>query len=311
MGGEKSKEIGDYGEKIVGKLLNLIGWEAYLHPVEIPCHNASFHKTKQGAPKKDHGLDFLFRYKCPLVVDVQKTVSISAKYPNNYSTGKNNLGKYISELGNTIHCLMFDKDIGQFSISTEISRIEHVGLLFYITHDDDKNMNFLDTITQIRHTDKIEYKPIYVIDNKIATFLFSSVKDAQQYFSNKKIRFAYSNTEQNIGDIDGRLNGTILPIEFLTSGLLPVQVDNNEGKHLVLYSLEAFSEDSFESLFYFACKFTSGWAQSVTLKFYDYNERTHKNIISKVLSMKQEEQLTNKTKVENFSNLDFKDMEND
>ena len=64
MGGEKSKEIGEYGEKIVGKMLDLMGWGSCLHPVEVPCHNTSFHKSKKGAPKKDHGLDFLFKYKC-------------------------------------------------------------------------------------------------------------------------------------------------------------------------------------------------------------------------------------------------------
>lgn len=310
MGGEKSKEIGEYGEKIVGKILELMGWENCQHPVEVPCHNTSFHKTKQGAPKKDHGLDFLFRYKCPLVVDVQKTVSISAKYRDKYSTTNNTLKNYITELGNTIHCLTFDKVIGKKNIYPELSRIEYVGLIFYITHDDDKNTDFLSTIPQIRNTDKIEYKPIYVIDNRIITFLYSSIMDAQQYFTDKKVRFAYSNTEQNIGAIDGMLNGTILPIEYLTSGLLPVQVEDNNGKRLVLYTLESFSKDSFEALFYFACKFTSSWAKSVTIKFYDYNERNHKNIVSEILSMKQQEQLSNKTEIEKFTILDFKDMEN-
>ena len=46
------------------------------------------------------------------------------------------------------------------------------------------------------------------------------------------------------------------------------------------------------------------------IKFYDYNERNHKNIVSEVLAMKQQEQLSNKTEIEKFTILDFKDMEN-
>lgn len=311
MSGEKSKETGEYGEKIVTKLLKLMGWAFPLHPVDVPCHRTDLHRTPNNKDKKNHGLDFLYRYECPLCLDTQKTVSISAKYMDSYTKNPaSKLKKFISELGNTMHCLTLDSELGKFKINKTIRNIEHVGLLVYLTHNDDFTQNLFESITPFRNTDKISYKPIYVIDNHIATFLYSSILDAKQYFSDDLIKFAYSNTEQNVGGIGMTSAGSLLPIEFVTSGLLPIQINNTNGKQLCLYVLDNFSKENFQSLFYFACKYTNGWATAITIKFFDYNERLHKNIVANVLSENQLEILSRKTIVEKFSIQDFKNLEN-
>lgn len=308
MSGEVSKENGEYGEKIVQKFLELIGWGNNEHPVTVTCHSPN-HKTKGGNQKKDHGLDFLFRYSCPLKSNIQKTIAISAKYYSAYPKDPSSKTKeFIFDLGSTMYCLSKDKTLGQKKIDKFSNRIEFEGLLFYLTQEDASNYSILDKLKSFRKTDKDFYYPIHLIDNSCISFIYSSLKELKSRYNDNYL-YSYFTSSQNVGDtVD--LTGKIMPVEYINSGILPFQVQDKDGKTLVLYVKSNFSEENFASLVDFSIKYTNSWASKVMIYFPDYKEREHKNIISSVLSTFHKNETEKIISVMNYTYQDFRQLEN-
>jgi hypothetical protein len=79
--GEKSKSIGEKGEKIVENFLRLIGWNnpqpnrtlTCLHPVEHKSKSANNSRTT-------HGIDFFYANKSHLKINTLDNIVISVKF---------------------------------------------------------------------------------------------------------------------------------------------------------------------------------------------------------------------------------------
>src|SRR5688572_5101993 len=98
--GEKSRFIGEVGEDVVEKVLNLIGW----HPVpniEIACSDKSHNR-------KTHDIDRFTTYRCPLENDVAIDVAVSIKYNDITSGLKSEFIRYGESLVRAFSC--FKKD---------------------------------------------------------------------------------------------------------------------------------------------------------------------------------------------------------
>ena len=184
MSGERSKSSGEFGEKIVGELLKLIGWGSADFNPSIDCID-----TNHNRKSKKHGLDFIFSLESPLINHLQDDVLISVKhnaekYPD-YPTTK--LKEYIFDLATSMECFPYDQKYSDLRVTNNIHEKDLSGVIFWISSKDEPEKDIIKEINNFRNTEKVDYGPIYLVDNNRANFLYRSIK----YTKNKYVLFAY------------------------------------------------------------------------------------------------------------------------
>lgn len=308
MAGEKSKEIGEYGEKVILRLLEYFGWTPILKNLDIECIRPELHKRKL----KKHGIDYIKHYRCPLQSDTQKTIIISAKYYKDYPANPTlKVKEFLLDIGSAMFCIKPNSEYGRKKIDKSIKDLQLRGLLFYLNHDEGFEDSILDKIDQFRVSKEIHsFEPIYIIDNKRATFFYSIVEYIRRNFKEKAVQFAYAETEYNLDSFNNTSSGSLMPLEYIVSDLIPMRVDiDDERKALLLFTNNPFSKESFARLVGFCKSFTNGWNSKTVILFSDYRELKHKSDVDAVLSNLLESSFAKQISVESFSLQDFRKLE--
>jgi hypothetical protein len=297
MSGEKSKSSGEFGEKMTSELLKLIGWGNADNNPTIDCLDEE-HDRKS----KKHGLDFIFSYESPLINHVQDDVLISAKhnieaYPKSPAS---KFKEFLKDLAEAMECFPYDSVYSEKRISNHILENHVSGVIFWLSSKDDPEKDIVKEVSHIKNTDKIDYGPIYLVDNKKANFLFKTINFAKSKYNDYK--FIYHPTGFNDNDPFVKRNaGNILPVQLINSNILPIRVDpEKEGPTLLLFVNEPFSEISLKRIMGFTQRITQGWAKQVILLFPDYLELDHKNDVKSVKRLFGDDDFGNTVKVQSF-----------
>lgn len=306
--GEKSKNIGDKGESIVGNFLELIGWKPFQKGVAIDC----IHKKKHG--KETHGIDYLYSYNCPLHSDTLENVSISSKfsedpYPISPSTGykglKSVFKEHFEDLATTIECFKKSKERQLINKGfTGVKRSKESGVLFWLNdHDSNINTGILEFLNNTRIDSKLIFDAIHVLDNRRINELTDALKFVKsEYNDGAEITFDYFNTGLNVGIHNRLTNGKILPIQYLSSQILPVRIEKKDGqKILQLISFENFDIDSLQRILGLAQNYVLNYQLQTIVSFPDYNPtQENKNEIERMKQSFTEIPFLNKIIVNSF-----------
>jgi hypothetical protein len=297
MSGEQSKSSGEFGEKIVSELLKLIGWgNADFNPT-IDCINED-----HGRKSKKHGLDFVFSLESPLINHVQDDVLISSKhnlekYPD-YPTSK--FKEYLFELAEAMDCFPYDSVYSELRVSNHIQERQVSGIIFWISSKDDMEKDIVKEINQFRNSDKIEFGPIYLVDNNRANFLYRSINYSKNKYGQYK--FYYHPTGYNDNDPFVSKNfGNKLPVQLINTNILPIRVDPNEGgPTLLLFVNENFNENSLKRIMGFTQRLTRSWAKQIIILYLDYLEIEHKNIVQSSKRLFEDNEFIHTIEVRSF-----------
>jgi hypothetical protein len=276
--GEKSKNIGDQGEAIVGNFLEIIGWKPFQKGVEIDC----IHKKKHD--KETHGIDFLFSYICPLHANTLENISISSKfsedpYPisetTNYKGLKSVFKAHFSDLATTIEC--FKKSHERQAVNKEfigVKKSKESGVLFWLNdHPSNTNVGVISYLSKVRVDTKLVFDAIHIIDNN----RINEITDALKFVKSEnkpdsEITFDYFNTGLNVSIQNRKTNGKILPIQYLSSQILPLRIEKEDGqKILQLISFENYSIDSFRRIIGLAQSYVLNYQLQTIVSFPDFN----------------------------------------
>lgn len=276
--GEKSKTIGELGENIQRGLAMIFGW-TIKEGTPISCNQRAKHN------KVSHGIDNVLVQKTPLVSNSAEIGLISVK---NIQRGKekSNFKKFTDDLIETSSCFLRDAQFTDYSSALESKFINEKRVLFWFTNDEDDNYSLIGKIASLYPSTKDKFTQLSIIDNRtvsfhynLRTFVINSFRNAQS------IEYFYPDTGLNESLNEARLlSGQQLPIDWLTSPIIPykIRVDNNKNV-LVLALNESFEEDSFRRLAGLSQSLTGGWCNKVFLCFPDYRYQEHKEIKEKVL----------------------------
>lgn len=276
MSGEDSKSSGEFGEKIVLNLLKLIGWGNADRNPSIVCLNEE-HERKS----EKHGLDYVFSFESPLFNHRQEDVLISSKhnkesYPE-YPTSI--FKKYLYELAEAMDCFPGDPKYSESRISRTIKERKTSGVIFWISSKEDSERDLLNEIKSFRNTDKkVEYGPVYLVDNIRANFLFRAISYAKNLYG--EYNFFYPPTGYNNTDPYVKSDyGSKLPVQCINTNILPIRVEiNKSGPALLLFVNEKFSENSLRRIMGFTQRLTHSWVKVIIL-YYDYLELEHRNAV--------------------------------
>lgn len=307
MSGEKSKGIGELGEKVVYNLLRNFGWTPILENIDIECQRPEYHKR----PSKAHGVDYIKHYNCPLYTDTQKTVTISAKYYKDYPKNpKTKTKEFLLELAQSMNCLKFNKTYGRKKLSKSTKEVQLRGLLFYLNHNEDFNDSIIEKLGSYQFPADMKFDPLFIVDNKRASFFYSAIEFYKTKDLNNTIKFAYPTTEFNMDSFENCSYGRILPLEFIVSDILPMRIDHNDqNKELLLFTNNSFSKDNLSRLISFTKNFTSSWSSKITILYPNYRESKNSQEVSEVLMEIEDFTFANSINVNSFPITDFRKLE--
>lgn len=283
--GEWSKKIGEYGENIVEKFLSVIGWNNPAKGIEISCAKQNEeHKNKDGKPVRTHGIDFLYSYMSPLVDGQLNNIIISSKFKTEkYPSSPTKVFKeFFEDLVNTIDCFDASELKNQvLEVHKQFSSINDVGVLFWLNNQKDSNDDLISVIANA-NIDMCMGKTIYIMDNKRVAFildLINYLKALNKY----DYSFFYPSTGQNVNPITRTDNGTVLPVEYINSSIIPIRLENKNNHNEVSFflgSIDGFDQDGFMRLMGLAKDMSKHLTGEVIIGFPDYNNLEHENAVS-------------------------------
>lgn len=304
--GEKSKLIGEYGEKSVENFLKLIGWGKSHQNIEFQCSNET-HK------KRTHGLDFFFTYKSPLVDSVLKKINISVKftdlpYPNSPSS---TFKSHFDDLTKAIECFKLSQESKEIvSNIRNYSQSEEVGLLFWLTNNETSYNDLIPKLASVRFSEVYNYDSLYIVDNKRIDFIYKSLKYSLSRFKNCDITFFYPDTGKNIIPTTKRNFGKTLPVEYINTSILPLRIEETSTKKttLALYTIEPFNTKDLKRLISLSKELSKSWPSNVIILFPEYNELSNASEVRIAKSAFEEESNMDQISVESY-NDNFKSLQ--
>lgn len=304
-GGEKAKSSGEYGEAIVGRLIKLLGWDNPNNGVSVPC----VFQEKHG--KQKHGIDYIYQYRSPLRDTTRQDVLISVKcrdgYPATDDGIKKKFKEFLLDLAHATECYPAC-EIAKRKINNTTKKLT-CGLIFWIDRNREDGREFdcvSEKIGNFYLREECTYDVISLVDNRRAQFLYSLLTFAKTKYGEQNVEYFYINTGLNNASLDRIYSGSFMPIEYVTSDVIPLAINNGDTKKLFLGTNDNFCKEYLLRLIGLAQELTNTWAANVVIAFPDYNVFENS---ADVLSAKNEFENTsfvNKIEVITF-NPDFRD----
>lgn len=298
--GEWSKKVGEKGEEIVGELLKIIGWGDAQNNLTLSCIKGKNHGTDK-SPKSTHGIDYFYSYKSQLIERTLDNVVISVKNtanPYNPSDFKN----HFVDLAKTLECFKNSqkrRDANSGFSSIDSSR--DVGVLFWISLSDFENHDIISQVSKVRNIDLYNYKTIYIVDNKRASFIYDTINYLKNLRPNSELEFFYQNTGKNNSPRDRLTSGKILPVDFINSGILLIKLTNPDNtKTLVISVIDQFDKNNCKKLMGLALSIVQGFANDSLILFSYYSPPIDDNQVKEAKSSFADNKFTDSVIVSSF-----------
>ncbi|MBV0398646.1 hypothetical protein KTO83_04045, partial [Klebsiella pneumoniae] len=138
--------------------------------------------------------------------------------------------------------------------------------------------HYQGTIANTRIESTLKFNTIHVIDNARAKFLFESLNFIRKKY--KDCDFFCNNTTLNIAS--SKTHTKIMPVEYITSPIIPISVASENGRRFILLCDFDFSKESLILVFNLARKLCSDFSSHYEIYFRQYNALTDDPIIDEV-----------------------------
>ncbi|CAA7390274.1 hypothetical protein [Chryseobacterium fistulae] len=303
---EDSVRSGRDGEKIANEILKLVGWGSASWNMDIDCSFPSRHKpTVKNNPH--HGIDILYSYDNPLYHDRRDIIIGSVKHSENgYPSSKSyELTQHLTDLAENLDCAKQSDNILQL-VGNSGLQTHYKGLLFCLSSlDTEKEYDLAQHINNDIDFGTNKFEEIFLVDNKRATFLVSSIKTAESYWPLSEIKFLYQNTGKNMEKSQLLLSGKKLPIQLINSEIIPIVKEEKEtGKiSCLIFCNNPYSKENVSRLIWLSHKLCGLTNEiRIYLPNYDNNKEYEINAVKQLF---KDESFTTKITFHRFSKFDI------
>lgn len=309
-GGEAAKDSGELGEKVVARLLEMFGWVSPDTGVTINCVRSKNHGDGEKLRTK-HGIDNVYQYKSSLIDNTRQDVLISVKcrdkYPVTDKGAKSKFKEFYEDLSSASECYP-SSDVYKRKIpGTKARKID--GVVFWIDRNNGvgtERISILEKIENIRLTETSALDSITLVDNNRAQFLFEALTYVYQKYGRDNVEFFYLDSGLNNSSVERIYSGKLLPVEYISSSILPFYVNIDGNTTFLLLTEEPFDENYLKRLISLAHSFTRELSSEVMIVFPDYNDMNHKEAVRNAYSSFSSDEFIKKIKLEKL-NPDFRD----
>lgn len=316
--GELSRKIGEHGEKLVSDFLSIIGWDEFQDDTSIDCHSPTEHKRPAAQKgRRTHGIDVFFSSRSQLQDFTLENVIMSVKYTNNaYPANPSTTFKeHLKDLAQTVECFMKSDLRAQNNEDHEMSginRANDTGVLFWLSNHKESDQDIVSKIYNINLNKELNFSTVHVVDNSRAAFIYNSISYIRNNFREHDYYFHYAFSSSNYKDPEIEKYGSIFPVEYLTSNIIPFRlVDKLNGKvSFCLASREDFSEETINRLLYLASDVSQDFTGEFIFLFPEYDALKHDPILKRAMRIKNDKRESLNVKVKSYSN-DFRNLINE
>lgn len=283
--------------RIVKKILELIGWNQFGENTSVEIFNE--HTSEDDV----HSINFIGDFENKLKEKTGDFVMVSSLHDFSYpNTSKSEVTKYLKDVD-----VIFEDSKKKNEIPLKrFESTNYHSLLFWLTTDND------DLLRDFIHPTKDNYKrtllndelTYYLIDNKKANFLISSIITAKNYREDVSVKFLYPITEANQSPDRIGQRGLKLPVEYINSSVIPIAKEDKAKISFLLFCSDSFSPESLKKLIWLTIRLTSGFGNEYLLYFPDYYEDQHQNEALKIIRSFDEELLDDKIKVLRYNQVE-------
>lgn len=272
--GEFSKYVGEIGEAIVNDFLNLFGWRNM-------CNNKNVDCCVSAHDKITHGIDALYVYDSSLQKQTLVSVVVSAKYSASpYSSVRSTFRAHFKDIAHAIEC--YSKSQLKRNITKQFSgssRKDDIGVLFYLNNDENEEKdNIKDQLANSRIDSNLKFNTIHIIDNSRAKFLFESLS----FIKNKYTSYGFFCNSTTLNISLSTKHTKTMPVEYITSPIIPISVASNNGKRFILLCDFDFSKESLVLVFKLARKLCADFTNQYEIYFRRYNVLNDGPIVDEV-----------------------------
>ncbi|MCA4895527.1 MAG: hypothetical protein ING84_11030 [Cytophagales bacterium] len=174
------------------------------------------------------------------------------------------------------------------------------GVIFWLNNVDDDAEDVLPKLSKLEAPKDFNHDGIFLVDHKKIEFLSKAIEFAKRKYPGKDIQFTYFSTRLN-NDNGSPKNGSIMPVQYLASSVLPMRVQiDSEKSSLILCSRENFEDDELIKLIGLAKNITANMQSSTVIAFPDYNRLQYEQLVDSTKLTVEESSFTNTLVVENF-----------
>lgn len=296
--GEESGQRGKFGEDKVIEFLNLIGWYNPVKNIDFECFFSEKHKKENSKERKTHGIDAYFSYKSPMIAKTLENILISTKYKNYPNNPIKEFKENYEELAKAIEC--FKQSERMKTIKKEYSPIDiyyNRGIIFMLSET--PSQNILQKVCNIETTKEFNHNGIFLIDNEKFNFFYNSIMFFKNMYS-RPIEFVYFNNGLNEDNKDIK-GGIIMPIQYLSSNIIPLKAYSGEKNILILCSKEEFERDTLIKLINLAKNIVTTFQSETIIAFPNYEQLQHENIVNEVKQIFENILFVNNLTIKNFN----------
>lgn len=299
--GEISKRTGELGEEAGYRFLERIGWLNGQRGLSIPCNDTIKHPGRE-----THGIDYLKLYNCPLIQQrlVNAVVSIKAT-KNAYEKNPNSkLKTHLKELSDICNCYNRSNeksDATEHFLQDPIESESIIGVLLWFSNDASEESRDLSKETAtavIDDIDDFQFEAAYLVDLRKAEFIWKILSHAD--VSYEKWEFLYIETGLNYREDIKIKSGSLLPVEFINSSVIPLKYSRPGSENIVLYVINSYNEEDLKKLVGLANKLSGAFAGSIEILFPDYVTNGNENSVRKVMEYFRDDNLSQKIKVSSY-----------
>ena len=305
--GEISKNRGEFGEAIVGRILDLIGWSNLLTGRDLECFKPVEHSIST-RDRKNHGIDFMYQYDCPLFSDTQMFVLVSSKFNDKYPSNPTTKFKlHLRDVAYAAEC--FKKSPIKSALkNTSISyTCKQAGVIFWLDNESSYD-DIIGRLTDFNIDDTLEFDTIYLVDNRRAKFLYDTITFAKQKFSDRTVEFYHPATGYN-NTVKNRVSSSsILPVQYINGSIIPLKAFTSNSEYLIINCIDNFEEDVLRKLLSLSQKITENWAQKVYILFPDFNSDLSSAIVDNIRLELKDQRFATKVVISSY-NPNFRNVE--
>lgn len=298
MAGEKSKNSGEFGEKIVSNFLELIGWTSAEEGITINCVNEQHNRGT-----KTHGIDGYYGYKSELLKQhTQEDVLISVKHTINvYPSNPTNAFKgYLKDISEGMDCFPYDDNYGERKIPQNIQERKTFGVIFWVSQASDDSTDIISRVSNFNNTEKIDYGPIYLVDNNKLNFIRQSIIYAKNQYDDYDFEYHFTGFNHT-NPAESKEHGKILPVQLINTNILPIRAEQEGKKYLTVFLNEDFSVESLKRSLGFTKMLAKSWPNQTFILYPDYNHLDGKNIVKRVKTIFNDANFTDKIVVGSYN----------
>lgn len=294
--GEFSKNVGDHGENIVTDFLKLVGWSNLQGNIQIESVYPVKHK------KGTHGIDRFFHYNNPMIAKTVNSVLVSSKYSSNkYSSLSSTFKSHYYDLAFAIESYkrsaLREQTLEQY---TQVQQFFDKGLLFWINNDSEDNENLYHRLSTVILNEHVNHDGIFLVDNCQLEFLSLAVKEYCRSQLQTVPEFIYHQTGLNSDD-DNYRTGKVLPVEMMTTSILPMKSINAAGEIVLsIFVKDNFDANTVQKVIGLAKNLSNNLCNKTIISFPDFNRLQHESIANNVMQGLNDSSFTNTLTITNY-----------